>query len=96
MGSDAWIVGDVPRPLIEVLDPVTKQRLPLANPPEVTIIAPDGTVTGPTEAEHAAEVVGAFEAPFELTQVGPYLGIAESPAPYKDVTTFTLYANPPA
>ena len=95
MGSDAWIVGDVPRPLIEVLHPGTKERLTLTNPPEVVIVAPDGTRTGPTPATHDVEVIGAWEYRFELTQVGEWTLIVESLAPYKDVADpIHLYANP--
>jgi hypothetical protein len=95
MSDKGWTVGDVPRPLIEVLDPATGERLALANMPELTLIDPDGNVSTPTVV-HDADVINAFDAPFELTQVGEWVGIVESPAPRKDVQSFTLYANPPA
>jgi hypothetical protein len=94
MGSDAWIVGDFCRPLIEVVHPVTRERLPISAFPQVTLIDPDGDTT-PLAVTHDSEVIGGYEAPFELTKVGQYLGVVESPAPYKDVASFTLYANPP-
>lgn len=94
MSDKGWTVGDVPRPLIEVLDPETRAILALANFPELTVIAPDGTVSAPAVG-HDSDVANGFDAPFELTQVGEWIGIVESPAPFKDVTTFSLYANPP-
>jgi hypothetical protein len=94
MGSDAWIVGDVPRPEINVLHPTTRARLVLGSPPDVTIIDPDGE-RSTVIADPDSETNGAYEVKFELTKVGEYVGIVESPAPYKDVQSFTLYANPP-
>ena len=95
MSDKGWTVGDVPRPLIEVRDPVTDAIIVLANPPELTVIAPDGTISKP-EVVRDSEVPNAFDAPWELTQDGEWLGIVESLAPYKDVQTFRLYANPVA
>jgi hypothetical protein len=79
MSDKGWTVGDVPRPLIEVLDPITGERLALANMPELTVLAPDGTVSTPTVV-HDAEVINAFDAPFELTQVGEWVGIVGAAA----------------
>jgi hypothetical protein len=87
----SWYVGDVWRPRIDVLDPESGEPIDLeGQEPTARVIAPSGLEDTPTFEEED----GALRVSIELTDVGPWRLIVETPAPHKDVEVASVYANP--
>jgi hypothetical protein len=88
--SDGWHKGDVWEPLLNVTDPETGE--PLDAPSiGVRIRRPDDSTytTGATKVD-----IGVFRPSIELTQVGNWIAVAETPGPYKGVGEEAIYAQP--